>query len=153
MIFPANTPSNFYVICTFLNWFAAALLFALGPKAWRGSHLAVLLMANVIAVGMASFVNNLSDRRQYPTFWGSWRIDLHNTYILARRLGNKCDEMPWSKRHSVRELLVWQQHETILTNATTSYYPPPYHKNSTCIHSKSISFSLTSDLTSLGSMA
>lgn len=49
---------------------AAALLFALGPDAWEASHLAVLLLANVIAIGMATFINNLSDRRQYPTFYG-----------------------------------------------------------------------------------
>ena len=49
---------------------ASALLFALGPDRWEASHLAVLLLAYFIAIGMATFLNNLSDRRQYPTFWG-----------------------------------------------------------------------------------
>jgi hypothetical protein len=49
---------------------AAALLFALAPQRWQGSHLAILLVSNVIAVGMATILNNISDTRQYPTFWG-----------------------------------------------------------------------------------
>lgn len=49
---------------------AAAFLFALAPKVLRGSHLGVLLLCNLICIGMATVLNNLSDRRQYPTFWG-----------------------------------------------------------------------------------
>jgi hypothetical protein len=30
----------------------------------------VLLIGNVVAIGVATIVNNLSDRRQYPTYWG-----------------------------------------------------------------------------------
>jgi hypothetical protein len=49
---------------------AAALLFALAPQRWQGSHLAIVVLSNVIAVGMATILNNVSDKRQYPTFWG-----------------------------------------------------------------------------------
>lgn len=49
---------------------AAAMLFALGPDRLKASHLAVLLLAYVIAIFMATVLNNLSDQRQYPTSWG-----------------------------------------------------------------------------------
>jgi CBS-domain-containing membrane protein len=47
---------------------AAALLFSTGKFTWE--QVAIMLMANVVAVVCAAFFNNLSDRRQYPTFWG-----------------------------------------------------------------------------------
>ena len=49
---------------------AASFLFALAPKTLRGSHMGVLLLGNLICIGMATLLNNWSDRRQYPTFWG-----------------------------------------------------------------------------------
>ena len=54
---------------------AAALLFSLSPDRWEGLHLAVLLLANVVAIVLAVIFNNLSDRRQYPTFWGFDLLD------------------------------------------------------------------------------
>jgi CBS-domain-containing membrane protein len=47
---------------------AGALLFSTGGFTWV--QVSIMLMANVVAVICAAFFNNLSDRRQYPTFWG-----------------------------------------------------------------------------------
>jgi CBS-domain-containing membrane protein len=47
---------------------ASALLFSTGLLGW--TNMVVLLIGNVMAIGVATIVNNLSDRRQYPTYWG-----------------------------------------------------------------------------------
>jgi CBS-domain-containing membrane protein len=47
---------------------AAALLFSNGQKTWQ--QIGVMFLGNVIAIICATFVNNLCERRQYPTFWG-----------------------------------------------------------------------------------
>lgn len=47
---------------------AAALIFASGPYGW--GNLLFLLVGNVIAVGAATLINNWSDMRQYPIYWG-----------------------------------------------------------------------------------
>jgi CBS-domain-containing membrane protein len=47
---------------------AAALLFSSGNHTW--AQVGMMLMGNVVAIICAVFFNNLSDRRQYPTFWG-----------------------------------------------------------------------------------
>jgi len=50
---------------------AAALIFSSSDTdSWEWSHLGVLLMGNAIAIGVGAFINNISDTRQYPTFWG-----------------------------------------------------------------------------------
>jgi CBS-domain-containing membrane protein len=47
---------------------AAALLFAGGGLGW--THLFALLIGNVVAIGMATAINNWSNKRQYPSYWG-----------------------------------------------------------------------------------
>jgi CBS-domain-containing membrane protein len=47
---------------------AAALPFSTGTKSWQ--QIGMMILANVIAIVCAAIFNNLSERRQYPTFWG-----------------------------------------------------------------------------------
>ena len=47
---------------------AMALLFSEGNLGW--SHFAVSLLGSVIAIAMATFINNSTELRQYPTSWG-----------------------------------------------------------------------------------
>lgn len=47
---------------------ASALLFATGQYGW--DNMAWVLLGNFVAIVVATFINNLSDKRQYPTYWG-----------------------------------------------------------------------------------
>jgi CBS-domain-containing membrane protein len=47
---------------------AAALVFASGSFGW--GNMLFVLVGNVIAIGAATFINNFSEYRQYPIFWG-----------------------------------------------------------------------------------
>jgi HPP family len=47
---------------------ASAVFFSSGLLGW--TNMAALLIGNVMAIAVATIVNNLSDRRQYPTYWG-----------------------------------------------------------------------------------
>ena len=47
---------------------SSALLFASGSRGW--GNFAFMIVGNAIAIGMAALINNMSDKRQYPTFWG-----------------------------------------------------------------------------------
>ena len=47
---------------------AAALFFSGGNSSW--AQLFLMLVGNVIAIVCATLINNWSDKRQYPTFWG-----------------------------------------------------------------------------------
>lgn len=47
---------------------AAALIWASGRFRW--AHVGTLLLGNLVAIGTATFINNVSDQRQYPTYWG-----------------------------------------------------------------------------------
>eukprot|EP00525_Craspedostauros_australis_P012342 CAMPEP_0198110652 /NCGR_PEP_ID=MMETSP1442-20131203/2673_1 /TAXON_ID= /ORGANISM="Craspedostauros australis, Strain CCMP3328" /LENGTH=135 /DNA_ID=CAMNT_0043766799 /DNA_START=74 /DNA_END=481 /DNA_ORIENTATION=+ len=47
---------------------AAALLFSTGRFTWN--QVWIMLMANAVAVVLATLLNNFNDKRQYPTFWG-----------------------------------------------------------------------------------
>lgn len=47
---------------------AGALLFAAGKFHWN--QVGIMLMANCVAIVCATFFNNWSSKRQYPTFWG-----------------------------------------------------------------------------------
>jgi CBS-domain-containing membrane protein len=47
---------------------ASALVLATEPGAWPS--MAATLLGNVVAIGMAAAVNNLSPKRQYPLYWG-----------------------------------------------------------------------------------
>lgn len=47
---------------------AAAMIFSNGTRTWQ--QVGMMLLGNVIAIVCATIVNNLSDKRQYPTFWG-----------------------------------------------------------------------------------
>lgn len=65
---------------------AAALLFASGKFGW--GNMLFVLVGNVIAIGTATIINNFSDYRQYPTFWGlQYTIDAIKKY--ARDMGGK----------------------------------------------------------------
>ena len=46
---------------------AAALLFASGSHGW--GNMLMMLVGNVIAIGSASLINNISKSRQYPMYW------------------------------------------------------------------------------------
>lgn len=47
---------------------APALLFSSGTYTWN--NMVTMMMANVIAIGMAIFINNINSLCQYPTYWG-----------------------------------------------------------------------------------
>jgi CBS-domain-containing membrane protein len=47
---------------------AAALLFSSGTRSWP--QIGMMLVGNVVAIACATVINNLSDKRKYPTFWG-----------------------------------------------------------------------------------
>jgi CBS-domain-containing membrane protein len=47
---------------------SVALLFATGQYGW--GNLLFIMIGNVIAILAATFINNLSDSRQFPSYWG-----------------------------------------------------------------------------------
>lgn len=47
---------------------AAALIFSSGALDW--THVLMMIVGNVIAIGTAVLINNLSEKRQYPVYWG-----------------------------------------------------------------------------------
>jgi CBS-domain-containing membrane protein len=47
---------------------AEALLFASGDYGW--GNMLFVLVGNIIAIGAATVINNFSEYRQYPIFWG-----------------------------------------------------------------------------------
>lgn len=47
---------------------AAALIFTGGGYTWE--HMGIMLAGNMIAIFSATVINDLNDKRQYPTFWG-----------------------------------------------------------------------------------
>jgi CBS-domain-containing membrane protein len=62
---------------------AEALLFASGNFGW--GNMLFVLVGNVIAIGAATVINNFSDYRQYPTFWGfQYTIDSIKGYSYGR---------------------------------------------------------------------
>jgi len=48
---------------------AAAVIMS-QSNSWNWCHLGVMIAGNVVAVLVAAVVNNFSDSRQYPTYWG-----------------------------------------------------------------------------------
>ncbi len=49
---------------------AGATAFLFCTREYHWGNMAFLLVANIIAIGTATLINNLSDKRQYPTSWG-----------------------------------------------------------------------------------
>ncbi len=47
---------------------ASALLFSSGDYGWM--NVAFMLVGNIMAVTAAPIINNMSDKRQYPIYWG-----------------------------------------------------------------------------------
>ena len=47
---------------------ATALIFASGGRPWK--QVGMMIVGNVVALLCATLINNLSDQRAYPTFWG-----------------------------------------------------------------------------------
>lgn len=47
---------------------AAAVLFSTGKYSWP--QIGTMLVGNTVAIACATFINNLSEQRNYPTFWG-----------------------------------------------------------------------------------
>ena len=41
-----------------------------GEMAWGWSNVGFMLLANILSIGFATCINNLSSQRQYPNFWG-----------------------------------------------------------------------------------
>ena len=69
---------------------AVAFIFSSGGYHW--TNIAFLLLADIIAIAMGTVINNISDKRQYPTSWGlrpvlDW-IDMH----LNEERGEKVSE-------------------------------------------------------------
>ena len=48
---------------------ASALLFSSGDWSW--DNMGLMLIGNAMAIFVATICNNLNDKRQYPTFWGT----------------------------------------------------------------------------------
>jgi CBS-domain-containing membrane protein len=62
---------------------AAALIFSSGSLGW--GNVAFTLVGNAIAIGMATFLNNVSSKRQYPTFWGlQYRVVLEKGCVVSQ---------------------------------------------------------------------
>lgn len=57
---------------------ATAVIFAGSPRSW--GHMATFLLAYFIVICCSIFVNNLNDKRQYPTYWG---IGSFKDYIMS----------------------------------------------------------------------
>lgn len=53
---------------------AAALIFASGNYGW--GNMAFMLVGNLIALAAATLINNWSEKRQYPTYWGIPTVDV-----------------------------------------------------------------------------
>jgi CBS-domain-containing membrane protein len=49
---------------------AAAMIFSTTSSNMKWSNLGFMLVAYVVAIGIATLVNNMSTKRQYPTSWG-----------------------------------------------------------------------------------
>jgi hypothetical protein len=49
---------------------AAAMIFSSSSSNMKWSNLGFMLVANVVVIGIATVVNNMSTKRQYPTSWG-----------------------------------------------------------------------------------
>lgn len=62
---------------------ASALIFSSGSLGW--GNMAFTLVGNAIAIGMATFLNNVSSKRQYPTFWGlQYRVVLEKGCVVSQ---------------------------------------------------------------------
>lgn len=66
---------------------ASAFAFAAGGFAWTA--LVFLLVCNVVAISAATFINNLSQRRQYPTYWGLHTIRVFWDNLMLEMEGKK----------------------------------------------------------------
>ena len=51
---------------------ATAMIFSdgEGDMAWGWSNVGFMLLANILSIGFATCINNLSSQRQYPNYWG-----------------------------------------------------------------------------------
>lgn len=61
---------------------AAALIFSSGALDW--THVLMMIVGNVIAIGTATLVNNFSEKRQYPMYWGVGMIE---DFVRKRKAG------------------------------------------------------------------
>jgi CBS-domain-containing membrane protein len=68
---------------------ASALLFSTGEYGW--GNMMFMLVGNIMAVLTATIINNMSYKRQYPTFWGFPDIG------LFRFVRNNCG-FPFQKK-------------------------------------------------------
>ena len=55
---------------------AAALIFSSGLLDW--THVLMMMVGNAIAIGTATLVNNMSEKRQYPMYWDGFIIDSYS---------------------------------------------------------------------------
>ena len=62
---------------------AAAMLFSTGKFGWM--NMAFMLFANVLAIAAATLINNMSNKRQYPNYWG------FRPFVEAYKLCRKYD--------------------------------------------------------------
>lgn len=72
---------------------AAAMIFSSGTYGWV--HMGMMLFANLIALSIA-LINNVSDKRQYPTFWGFWPEGLMAALAL-----DDSDDRPNGKKNEL----------------------------------------------------
>lgn len=83
---------------------ASAMIFATGKFDWRS--LPSMLICYLVALVCATFFNNFSDKRQYPSFWGIPPLDsrvrrfVHSQHAPTKRVGEIHKE-PQISRKSV----------------------------------------------------
>mmetsp|Transcript_11288 Transcript_11288/g.27175 ORF Transcript_11288/g.27175 Transcript_11288/m.27175 type:complete len:80 (+) Transcript_11288:660-899(+) len=63
---------------------AAAVIFSTGNFTWI--QMGMMLVGNVLAILSSTLINNWSDKRQYPTFWGFRPI---NDFVSSVFAGKK----------------------------------------------------------------
>ena len=62
---------------------AATVIFVSNPTLSWGS-MGFMLIADLLAIGSATLINNISEKRQYPTFWGLGFLEGSMDYLRLR---------------------------------------------------------------------
>jgi CBS-domain-containing membrane protein len=63
---------------------ASALIFSSGLLDW--THMLMMIVGNVIAILAATLINNISNKRQYPMYWGAGFLE---EFVRKRQEGRK----------------------------------------------------------------
>jgi CBS-domain-containing membrane protein len=62
---------------------AATVIFVTNSTLSWGS-MGFMLIADLLAIGSATLINNISEKRQYPTFWGLGFLEGSTDYLRLR---------------------------------------------------------------------